>query len=79
MTALGNWYFPEESAVEFERANNIYKNRGPSVVRLHKKPNITSPTGIYRCDIPDDNGVNQSIFVGVYPMEHGENDKCAHP
>ena len=79
MRALGNWYFPDESALEPERANNFYKNRGPSVVRLHKKPSITSPTGIYRCDIPDDNGVSQSIFVGVYPMEQGENDTFAHP
>ena len=75
MGALGNWYFPNESAVDIERVN-IYKNRGPSVVRLHKKPSITSPTGIYHCDIPDNASVSQSIFVGVYPMEKGENETC---
>ena len=79
MGALGNWHFPDESAIEPERANSIYKNRGPSVVRLHKKRNIISPTGIYHCDIPDNTSVSQSIFVGVYPMEEGENDICANP
>ena len=73
MGTLGNWFFPNKSGVGIGKTNNIYKNRGPSVVRLHHKQNdISSPSGIYRCDIPDDS-VNQSIFVGVYPMEQGEN------
>ncbi len=74
--ALGNWYFPNGSDIETGKNNNIYKNRGPSVVRLHRKENIFSPSGIYNCAIPDSDDNHQSIFIGVYPMEEGENEMC---
>ena len=76
--ALGNWYFPDESDVKIGN-NNIYKNRGLSVVRLHRKQNISDPSGIYRCIIPDSHGTNQNIFVGVYPMGQGENEMFTNP
>ena len=75
MGALGNWYFPNESAVGTEKTDSFYKNRGPSVVRLHRRNNTTGPSGIYHCTIPDNTGTNQNIFVGIYPMEEGENDR----
>ena len=79
MTALGNWYYPDESDIKPESTNPIYKNRGPSVVRLHRKQNVSNPSGIYYCIIPDGNGTNQSIFIGVYSMEQGESEMCINP
>ena len=71
--ALGNWYFPDESAIPTGNTNNFYKNRGPSVVRLHRRQNASGPNGIYHCTIPDNNEISQSIFVGIYPMGDGKN------
>ena len=64
---LGEWYFPDGTPVPAgtERTRNIYRNRGPSVVRLNRRNNAQSPTGVYRCEIPDASGTTQSIFVGV--------------
>ena len=64
---FGEWYFPDGSAVERQGDSNIYRNRGPSVVRLNQGNNSTSLTGVFLCVIPDDSGTNQSIYVGVYP------------
>ena len=79
VNALGNWYFPDESDVRFENSNDIYKNRGLSVVRLYRKQNISDPSGIYRCIIPDSNDTDQNIYVGVYPLEQGENEMFTNP
>ena len=64
---LGHWYFPDGTQVQdgLDTSSDIYRNRAPSVVRLNRRNNATSPTGVYRCEIPDANGTNQSIFVGV--------------
>ena len=69
---FGEWYFPDGSPVEKKGVSNIYRNRGPSVVRLNQRNNnSTSPTGVFLCVIPDMNETNQSIYIGVYPMNEG--------
>ena len=85
-TALGNWYYPDGTAVNIKlesvRNNSrFYKNRGPSVVRLHRRQTASDsgPSGIYNCTIPDNNSNNLSIFVGVYPEGQGENEICTYP
>ena len=64
---LGEWYFPDGTLVQdgTEPSRDFYRNRGPSVVRLNRRNNATSPTGVYRCEIPDASGTTQDIFVGV--------------
>ena len=67
-TALvaGNWYFPNGSIIGMQTAsNNIYIERGQSVVGLYWNDNATFPTGIYRCEIPDATGVLHNISVGI--------------
>ena len=34
--------------------------------------------GIYRCEIPDTAGVNQTIYIGVYTADTGEYCICTH-
>ena len=68
---LGDWYYPNGTGL----ANNgwmweFYRNRGPSVVRLHRRRG--GVTGIYHCEIPDTAGVNQTMFIGVYTTGTGE-------
>ena len=65
--ALGEWYFPDGTLVRdgLVASRSIFRNRGPSVVRLNRRNNAQSPTGVYRCEIPDASGTTESIFVGV--------------
>ena len=39
------------------------------MVRLYWN-GTTAPPGVYHCEIPDSNGVNQYIYVGIY--QHGQ-------
>ena len=66
------WYFPNNDSVGMkDDGGSMYMNRGPSVVRLHRKNNDTMPTGVFRCEIPDALNNSRSIYVGVYPDQKG--------
>ena len=71
---MGEWYFPNNgSAVRVGGSrDSIYRNRGPSVVRLNRRNNATMPTGVFRCEIPDASGTSQIIYLGVYLQGEGE-------
>lgn len=53
----GQWYFPNNgSAVGTDgERGDFYRNRGPSVVRLHRRNNALMPGGSFCCEIPDAN------------------------
>ena len=65
---VGDWFFPEGSMVPTGRFGaNIYRDRGLSVVTLQYR-NSAQTTGVFRCEVPDASGTNQSLYVGVYPV-----------
>ena len=70
----GQWYYPNnESMVEFmgfPHNGDFYRNRGLSVVRLNRRNDVLSPTGIYRCEIPVDQDY-ASLYIGVYNTDQG--------
>ena len=43
---------------------DLYSTRGEMLVRMHRRKG--GEDGIYRCEIPDAMGVNQTIYIGVY-------------
>ena len=61
----GNWY--NETGGEVQQGSvgdsNLYVTRGNRVVYLNRR--IGGRSGMWRCDIPDSNGVLQSIYI--YP------------
>ena len=63
--ALGNWYFPDGSRVPSTGIQSDFqRTRGQSVVSLvHKRG---GEDGIYRCVVPDEMNVTQTIYIGVY-------------
>ena len=62
---LGNWYFPNGSLVRnSDVGGDIYMDRGASVVRLNRR-NVTSPNGIYRCEVVDARGSTQNNIVDL--------------
>ena len=81
MGALGDWFFPNGTAVPNMIIGfvgtpiiwDFYRNRGPSVVRMHRRDGGVD--GIYRCWIPVSLGppiVYQNIYIGVYTASTGE-------
>ena len=73
---LGVWYYPNGTLLPNMIINNqslrwdFYRNRGPSVVRMHRRRG--GVIGIYRCEIPDANGVYHHVYVGLYTNDTGE-------
>ena len=59
----GNWY--DETGGEVQQGSvgdsNLYVTRGDGVVYLNRRTG--GSTGMWRCDIPDSNGVQQSIYI----------------
>ena len=73
---LGDWYYPNGTGVPNKIINvqnlqwDFYRTRGPSVVRMLRRRG--GVTGIYRCEIPDAAGVNQTMYIGLYAENTGE-------
>ena len=77
---IRNWYFPNETEVPPDSTRwNFSITRGPGVVGLHRRTGGVS--GIYYCVIPDQSGVNQTLYVGLYAITSvtsGEQNNCMH-
>ena len=66
------WYFPNGSAVGGQHSgNDLYFSRGPSVLRLHRKNNVTMPDGLFHCLIRDASGIIQNVYVNVRATNNG--------
>ena len=62
----GEWLYPNNTQVPLSGAGmNFYRDRGSQVVRLHRRNNALSPTGRYRCTIPDASGVMQTLVANI--------------
>lgn len=69
---FGLWYFPNGSEVKTNgEQHTMYRDRGPSVVRLNLRGNPTFIAGVFHCQIPNINRKSQSIYVGIYPINEG--------
>ena len=59
----GNWY--DEGGYEVHQGSDgnsdLYVTRGPRVVYLNRRTG--GSTGLWRCDIPDSNGAQQSLYI----------------
>lgn len=68
---LGHWIFPNGTIVGSRRSNidagrtdYFYRNRFQSVVRLLRVGN-PSERGRYRCEVPNADDVNQTVYVNI--------------
>ena len=72
----GDWYDPENNLLPNKTTghdgNSVYTSKGPSYIRLNKvKGNNNINPGVYHCKIPDSNGTDQRIYIGIYGNEEG--------
>ena len=70
----GQWFFPD--GVALQTTGDIYVIEKPQRVELRRSNSATSPTGIYRCEIPTnavhddtDISVRATVYVGLYTSE----------
>ncbi len=68
--SAGEWYLPGETVpvVDINGASpsvDFTRSRGPSAVLLHRMNSGIEPTGVYTCEVPDENGVVQQLYIGV--------------
>ena len=60
----GDFYYPNRVRVPIAKfQHGFYRNRGERIVRLNRREGITSPTGQYRCEIPNANNVMVKIYI----------------
>ena len=72
----GNWYDATGAEVQHrsDGDSNLYVTRGDGVVYLNRRRGGSS--GMWRCDIPDSNGVLQSIYIYLGTPDTGVCLQC---
>ena len=66
----GEWYLPDGTPVS-SSTTPFSRNQVPSAVSLLRNV-ATPPTGVFCCEIPDDSGTRQNVYVGIHPEGIGE-------
>ena len=60
----GEFYYPNGDLVSINsREQDYYRNRGNRHIRLNRRLQTVSPTGRFRCVIPDAQGVFQTVYI----------------
>ena len=71
---IGVWYYPNGTEVplfdgEFGNSSApspVYSKRFSGQIALARRGGLSGYEGLYKCIIPDGNGVNQTLVVGAY-------------
>ena len=73
-TNIGVWYYPNGTEVplfdgDFDNIQvprPLYSKRFSGQIALARRGGLSGYEGLYKCIIPDENGVNQTLVVGAY-------------
>ena len=64
--ALGNWFYPNGTAVPVDGDGyDFYRNRDTGIVRLNRRNNAMSPTGLFCCVVPDATFTNTNTCINI--------------
>ena len=71
---IGVWYYPNGTEVPLFDGNftdqsapsPVYSKRFSGQIALARRAGLSGYEGLYKCIIPDENGVNQTLVVGAY-------------
>ena len=63
----GEWYYPNGTIVgiKAKSQDGFYRNRGTQVVRLNRHNGSFTERGLFQCEIPDSNNMNQTVYVHI--------------
>ena len=73
IVGVGVWYFPDGTEVPGS-SGGYSRDRGASFVALSRGSSSNVATGLFRCEIPDVNGVNVTLIAGVYRSDEGKSE-----
>ena len=74
-TNIGVWYYPNGTEVplfdgDFDNyvsaPRPVFSKRFSGQIALARSDGLSGYEGLYKCIIPDENGVNQTLVVGAY-------------
>ena len=68
---IGEWYLPDGTLLS-TAGTAFTRGHVASAVTLNRLFSGTSPTGVFRCDVPDASGTSQSVYIGIYRESDGE-------
>ncbi len=71
----GQLYFPNGTEVLVGPSNPLYMTRGASIVRLNRASSATTPSGLYRCEVPVTDST-ESVYIGLYTVGQGWLCEC---
>lgn len=61
---FGKFYYPDDIRVPIaSQGQGFCHNRGEQIIHLNRREDDTSPTGTYRCEIPDSDDVIVTIYI----------------
>ena len=61
---IGEFFYPNGVQIPIQRfGHGFYRSRGKQEIRLHRREGVTTPTGRFRCQIPDAKGDLQNIYI----------------
>ena len=64
--ARGEWYLHDSTRIVNNPNNNFYKTRYTQQVRLNRKNNAMSPTGVFTCEVPNmANTMNHTATIRI--------------
>lgn len=67
---IGEWYYPNGDTVTTkptsESGGSLQAYHSIGQVALLRDGGIAGNEGLYKCVIPDEHGVNQTLWVGLY-------------
>uniref|UniRef100_A0A1X7U9D4 protein-tyrosine-phosphatase n=1 Tax=Amphimedon queenslandica TaxID=400682 RepID=A0A1X7U9D4_AMPQE len=73
-TNIGVWYYPNGTEVPLfdgdfgdnSAPRPLFSKRFSGQIALARREGLSGYEGLYKCIIPDENGVNQTVVVGAY-------------
>ena len=73
-TNIGVWYYPNGTEVPLfdgvfgntSSPSPVYSKRFSGQIALARRAGLSGYEGLYKCIIPDENGVDQTLVVGAY-------------
>ena len=74
-THIGVWYYPNGNEVPSGNLNDpsapspVFSKRFSGQIALARRAGLAGYEGLYKCIIPDENGVNQTLVVGAYTTD----------
>uniref|UniRef100_A0A1X7TL44 Ig-like domain-containing protein n=1 Tax=Amphimedon queenslandica TaxID=400682 RepID=A0A1X7TL44_AMPQE len=64
---IGTWYYPDETTVPLGSGSPLFANNtATGQIGLLRNGGIASVQGLYSCVIPNEEGINQTLYVAAY-------------